>query len=110
MSFRSILDLLGIAMLVLPASLALAGDPIPPEESLEGAYPTIDTFSPYAGRDFPNRPFWGDTHVHTALSMDAGAFGARLSYSGAELRTVPCLRQADAPLTEQADLQAWTHL
>jgi hypothetical protein len=79
MSFRSILDLLGIAMLVLPASLALAGDPIPPEESLEGAYPTIDTFSPYAGRDFPNRPFWGDTHVHTALSMDAGAFGARLS-------------------------------
>ena len=22
--------------------------------------------------------FWGDTHVHTAVSMDAGAFGARL--------------------------------
>jgi hypothetical protein len=35
-------------------------------------------YSPYAGRNFPTRPFFGDTHVHTALSMDAGAFGARL--------------------------------
>ena len=36
-------------------------------------------YSPYAGRDFPTRPFFGDTHLHTGFSMDAGAFGARLS-------------------------------
>src|SRR5262249_9055565 len=36
-------------------------------------------YSPYAGRNFPTRPFFGDTHLHTAFSMDAGAFGARLS-------------------------------
>ena len=24
------------------------------------------------------RPFFGDTHLHTSFSMDAGAFGARL--------------------------------
>ena len=36
-------------------------------------------YSPYAGRNFPTRPLFGDTHVHTAFSMDAGAFGARLS-------------------------------
>jgi len=36
------------------------------------------TYSPYAQRDFPNRPLWGDTHLHTAISFDAGAFGARL--------------------------------
>ena len=30
------------------------------------------------GRDFPTRPFFGDTHTHTSFSMDAGAFGARL--------------------------------
>ena len=36
------------------------------------------TYSPYAGRDFPTRPFFGDTHLHTSFSMDAGAFGARL--------------------------------
>jgi hypothetical protein len=35
-------------------------------------------YSPYAERDFPTRPFFGDTHLHTAFSMDAGAFGARL--------------------------------
>ena len=36
------------------------------------------TYSPYAQRDFPDRPLWGDTHLHTAVSFDAGAFGARL--------------------------------
>jgi hypothetical protein len=29
-------------------------------------------FSPYAGRDFPTKVFWGDTHLHTAVSVDAG--------------------------------------
>ena len=36
-------------------------------------------YSPYAGRSFPTRPFFGDTHLHTGMSMDAGAAGARLS-------------------------------
>jgi len=36
-------------------------------------------YSPYAGRSFPTRPFFGDTHLHTSFSMDAGAFGARLT-------------------------------
>ena len=35
-------------------------------------------YSPYAGRNFPTRPFFGDTHLHTSYSMDAGAFGCRL--------------------------------
>jgi hypothetical protein len=29
-------------------------------------------YSPYAGRDFPTRVLWGDTHLHTAVSVDAG--------------------------------------
>jgi len=36
-------------------------------------------YSPYADRPFPTRPYFGDTHLHTGFSMDAGAFGARLS-------------------------------
>jgi hypothetical protein len=36
------------------------------------------SYSPYAGRNFPTRPFFGDTHLHTAISLDAGAAGARL--------------------------------
>ncbi|MGS4948026.1 DUF3604 domain-containing protein [Meridianimarinicoccus sp. RP-17] len=35
-------------------------------------------YSPFADRNFPVRPFFGDTHLHTSFSMDAGAFGARL--------------------------------
>jgi hypothetical protein len=35
-------------------------------------------YSPYAGRNFPTRPLFGDTHLHTSFSMDAGAFGARI--------------------------------
>ena len=35
-------------------------------------------YSRYAQRDFPTRPLFGDTHLHTAVSFDAGAFGARL--------------------------------
>jgi len=41
-------------------------------------YPDKPLYSRYAGRNFPTRPFFGDTHLHTAYSMDAGAFGARL--------------------------------
>jgi len=29
-------------------------------------------FSPYVGRTYPQRPLWGDQHLHTAISVDAG--------------------------------------
>ena len=29
-------------------------------------------FSPYAGRGYPTKVMWGDTHLHTAISVDAG--------------------------------------
>jgi hypothetical protein len=35
-------------------------------------------FSPYAGRNYPTRVFWGDTHLHTSMSLDARAFGNTL--------------------------------
>ena len=44
----------------------------------EAVFPAKPPYSPYAGRNFPTRPFFGDTHVHTSFSMDAGAFGCRL--------------------------------
>jgi Protein of unknown function (DUF3604) len=47
-----------------------------------GAFSKVP-YSPYAGRDFPTRPFFGDTHLHTGMSMDAGAFGCRLGPSDA---------------------------
>lgn len=35
-------------------------------------------YSPSAGRNYPTRVFWGDTHLHTANSFDASAFGNTL--------------------------------
>jgi hypothetical protein len=49
----------------------------PSREEIEKALPK-PSYSPYVNRDFPTRPFFGDTHLHTSFSMDAGAFGARL--------------------------------
>ena len=40
-------------------------------------------FSPYADRNFPSQVLWGDSHLHTTLSFDAGAFGNRLPPSEA---------------------------
>ncbi len=65
--------------LVLVAGPLVAQEPLPPTEGLVGAFPSQKHFSPYAGRNFPTQVYWGDTHLHTALSMDAGAFGARLT-------------------------------
>jgi hypothetical protein len=48
------------------------------KEAAEKAFPAKPSYSPYAGRNFPTRPYFGDTHLHTSFSMDAGAFGARL--------------------------------
>lgn len=44
---------------------------------LERAY--ARAYSPYAQRDYPTRPLFGETHLHTMSSFDAGAFGARLT-------------------------------
>ena len=32
-------------------------------------------YSPYAGRNYPARVYWGDQHLHTAWSADAGMSG-----------------------------------
>jgi len=49
----------------------------PDEEQLSKLY-SGKAYSPYAGRTFPEQPLWGDTHLHTSLSMDAGGFGNRV--------------------------------
>ena len=37
------------------------------------------SYSPYANRTYPTRVFWGDEHLHTAWSADAGMTGATLT-------------------------------
>jgi hypothetical protein len=57
---------------------AVAQEAQPPREAIEKLYPG-HPYSPNAGDAIPTKVYWGDTHLHTAVSMDAGAFGARLS-------------------------------
>ncbi|MFV2056834.1 MAG: DUF3604 domain-containing protein, partial [Thiohalomonadales bacterium] len=35
-------------------------------------------YSPYAGTNYPTKVLWGDSHLHTKLSLDARAFGVTL--------------------------------
>ena len=80
--YQSFLATITIAALLLP-STALASDAstldagTPDVEILKGLYPG-KAYSPYANRNFPNKIYWGDTHLHTGLSLDAGLFGNTL--------------------------------
>ncbi|MCP4766690.1 MAG: DUF3604 domain-containing protein [Gammaproteobacteria bacterium] len=51
----------------------------PPTDDVKDSFPSQQHYSPYAGRSFPTQVLWGDTHLHTGNSLDAGAFGARLT-------------------------------
>jgi hypothetical protein len=73
---------LAIAVLSLPG-LATASDiGKPPPEVIEGLYPG-NAYSPYAQRSFPSNVYWGETHLHTGLSLDAGLFGNTLGHEEA---------------------------
>src|SRR3954471_1450523 len=79
---RALLQALAIGATVI--SVAVAQDTGTLDKAkADKAYPAKPPYSPYAGRNFPTRPLFGDTHLHTSFSFDAGAFGARLGPSDA---------------------------
>jgi hypothetical protein len=71
------------ALLLLCAALAMSGVMASAEET-QAPLPNFSDlykgrpYSPYAGRSFPNMLLFGDAHVHTALSADAGGSGTKL--------------------------------
>lgn len=73
----------GGALTTFAAEVVKEGVGTADQANLEKMYLTRPHYSPYAGRNFPTRPFFGDTHLHTSFSMDAGAFGCRIDPRGA---------------------------
>ncbi len=65
----------------LASDIGLAGT-ITPDSLVKSLYPGKG-YSPYANRDFPSNVYWGETHLHTALSLDAGLFGNILGHADA---------------------------
>ncbi len=78
-----------ITTMTMAAALGLAGMQVqsqdigtPDPNLLTRIYPG-KAYSPYAERDFPNNVYWGETHLHTGLSLDAGLFGNILGHEDA---------------------------
>ncbi len=66
----------------LSSSLLAADAGVPTAEQASKLYPG-KAYSPYADRSFPSQVYWGDTHLHTGLSLDAGLFGNVLTHEDA---------------------------
>ena len=93
-------------------------------------WPVTETRTPCAGYDANRRPFFGDTHVHTALSFDAWGQGTRgrpddayrfakgeaigiqpYDEKGEPARLVELRRPLDfAVITDHAELMGETHI
>jgi hypothetical protein len=63
-----------VTFLCCVASLSSSIRPAAAAEPTQGNRP----YSPYAARSYPARVYFGDTHLHTSVSADAVAWGARL--------------------------------
>lgn len=110
--------LVGIA---IPAIAQVRSDAGTPDRDTAAQVFKKPPYSPYAGRSFPTRVFWGDTHLHTSISLDAGAVGATLgpeaSYrfargdevTSASGQSARLARPLDFPCRQRSCRSFWQH-
>lgn len=67
-----------IGGMICMACVCVAGISSIPATAAAPAASKGTAYSPYANRDFPTKVLFGDVHVHTGLSGDAGGGGTRL--------------------------------
>jgi hypothetical protein len=63
------------SLLALAAGMAAAQDAVPQPEDVQ---PPPRSYSPFAGESYPQNVYWGDTHLHTSNSFDAGFINYRV--------------------------------
>jgi len=82
MKTKSVFTLAIAGLVLLLLSTAAIGEMVGIATSKETLSKTYagNVYSPYAKRSFPTFPLWGDTHLHTSLSFDAGETDNRLFY------------------------------
>jgi len=86
METKTMLAALSLVLGLAGYSLSAFGqdsDSPPPRKSDKAQY------SPYPAKTFPNRVYFGDTHLHTSYSTDAGMIGNRLGPEAYRSRLTP---------------------
>jgi len=63
-------------MAAVASVILLAGSPQAFADDVPGPTNKKITYSPYPAKMFPNRVYFGDTHLHTSYSAEAGTAGA----------------------------------
>jgi hypothetical protein len=75
------------ALLIMPtiseSETLIADKGVYDDAIAEQAWGTRNTYSPYAKQAYTTQVFWGDTHLHTAVSVDSTIFGATLGLEDA---------------------------
>jgi hypothetical protein len=69
-----------VPTIALSLALALVGPHALAQQhaAAHGSASAGKNYSPYVDQTFPNRVYWGDTHLHTSYSTDAGMVGCRI--------------------------------
>ena len=81
---KSLRYLLGCTALSLMCFQPAISSASPDESNAQPSdFPKQKIYSPYANRNYPDRVLFGDMHVHTNLSPDAGLLGTTLTVEDA---------------------------